>query len=342
MFTILDYIKYYKDSSLKKINFNMMDNLICALLSYLPVKPFKGEKNLDEVLEESMQNVNFKKLNKFEKDLYSLAKALINSQRYHDMKLINFENIKNEKTQFGALKIVLENKTIISFKGSDESIIGWLENFRIAYSYPTYTQELALKYFLKNIKVTDKNVYLVGHSKGGNLATYVAMEVKSLMFIKIKKIYSFDGPGFRLEQFESKKFERVSKKLVNIIPTGSYIGTIMYNKKPEVIKTNTIALNEHYPTTWTLFGEFFNKGELSKISKEIHKNTTTNLMKLDPILVQKTIEIIFKTLNKKYTDDIKVSFKDLINIFNETRKIDPEVNAYFDYLFNSIIKSIYK
>ncbi len=342
MFTILDYVKYYKASSLKKINFNMMDQLVCALLSYLPIESYEGERSLDEVLEEGIKNLEPKKKKSFYKDIYSFAKAMLSSRRYHEMKLINFENIKDEKTQFGAVTIVLEDKKIISYKGTDESIIGWVENFRTAYSYPTYTQELALKYFLKNITDEDKTIYLVGHSKGGNLATFVGMEVNDEIFERIKKVYSFDGPGFRLEQFESPKFERVSKKLVNIIPTGSYIGTIMYNKKPEVVKTNTIAISEHYPTNWTLFGEFFNKGELSNISKEIHENTTTNLMELDPELVKKTIEFVFKSLNQNYTEDIKVSFKELITIYNKTKKIDPKVDAYFNHLFNSIIKSIYK
>ena len=342
MFTILDYIKYYKTSSLKKINFNMMDQLVCALLSYLPISSFNGERVLDEVLESAIKDINPKNIKGFHKDIYNFAKSLLSSKRYHDMKLANFVNIRNDKTQFGAVTIVLEDKKIISFKGTDESIIGWLENFRTAYSYPTYTQELALKYFYENINEDDKTIYLVGHSKGGNLATYVGMEIDDDTFARVKKIYSFDGPGFRLEQFESEKFERVSKKLVNIIPTGSYVGTIMYNKKPEVVKTNTIAINEHYPTNWTLFGEFFNRGELSKISKEIHENTTTKLMELEPELVEKTIEFVFNSLNKNYTDNIKVGFKEMITIYNKIKKLDPKVNAYFDHLFNSIIKSIYK
>ena len=342
MFTILDYVKFYKTSSLKKINFNMMDNLVCALLAYLPIKSFEGEKSLDEVLEEAIKDKNPKKMKTFPKSIYDFSKALLSSRRYRDLKIVNFTNLKNDKTQFGALTINFEGRKIISFKGTDESIIGWVENFRLAYEYPTYTQKLALEYFLENVDEFDEMVYLVGHSKGGNLATYVAMEVEEKLFDKIKKVYSFDGPGFRLEQFESDQFTRVSRKLVNIVPTGSYIGTIMYNKKPEVVKTNTIAINEHYPTNWTLFGEFFNKGELSKISKEIHENTTKNLMELDPTLVKKTIEIVFKTLNKQYTENIKIGFKDLINIYNKTKKIDPKVNAYFDHLFNSIIKSIYK
>ena len=341
MFTILDYVKYYKVSSFKKINYNMMDNLVCALIPYMPTDNFK-EKTLNEMLEEFISNNNPKEMKPFHKSLYNLAKALLSSRRYNNMVLKNFVNIRNEQTQFGAITIILENRKIISFKGTDNSIIGWLENFRLSYSYPTYTQKLALEYTLENIDNSDECLYLVGHSKGGNLATFVGMEINDSIFEKIKKIYSFDGPGFKLEEFTSEKFKKVSKKLVNIIPTGSYVGTIMYNKTPEVVKTNKIALNEHYPTNWTIFGEFFNKGEQTASSKQINENTTTELMKLDKELVEKTIEVIFKALNKNYSENIKISFKDLINIFNKTKRIDPKVNDYFEHLFSSLIKSIYK
>ena len=104
MFTILDYVKYYKASSLKKINFNMMDQLVCALLSYLPVKSFKREKNLEEVLEESIKGKDAKTLKGFNKDIYDFAKAMISSRRYRDMTLTNFAKIKNEKTQLELLQ----------------------------------------------------------------------------------------------------------------------------------------------------------------------------------------------------------------------------------------------
>ncbi|MEI3499052.1 MAG: Mbeg1-like protein [Bacilli bacterium] len=63
-----------------------------------------------------------------------------------------------------------EKEKIISFKGTDSSLIGWLENFRLAYEYPTYTQKLAIDYLKNNISFLDQDVYVVGHSKGGNLA----------------------------------------------------------------------------------------------------------------------------------------------------------------------------
>lgn len=342
MFTILDYIKYYKSSSLKKINWNMMDNLVCALIAYLPVKNFKLAKSLDTVLEESIKDKDGKKLKGFNKSIYDFAKALLSSKRYHDLLLTNFTNVKTNDTQFGAVTLTLDDFKIISFKGTDESIIGWLENFRLAYLYPTYTQKMAFNYFYDNIDINDEKIYVVGHSKGGNLASYVAAEVDDLTFDHIKKVYSFDGPGFRLEEFESEKFKRLSRKLVNIIPTGSIVGTILYNKKPEVVKTNTLAFNEHYPTNWTIFGEFFNKGELSKISKQINEATTSKLQEIEPELVQKTIEEVFKSLNKEYTSNIKIGFKEVFGIYNKIKNLDPKVKNYFDELFNAIIQTIYK
>ena len=46
MYNIIDYLKYYKDCSLEENHWNRIDNLLCALLVYLPIKPFKKEKAL--------------------------------------------------------------------------------------------------------------------------------------------------------------------------------------------------------------------------------------------------------------------------------------------------------
>ena len=46
---------------------------------------------------------------------------------------------------------------------------------------------------------------------------------------RIKKIYNFDGPGFRKQEYESNKYQALTKKLVNIMPSGSLVGVLLYN-----------------------------------------------------------------------------------------------------------------
>ena len=41
MYTVLDYINYYKDIPFSKTGWNEIDNLICAILCYLPLRNFE-------------------------------------------------------------------------------------------------------------------------------------------------------------------------------------------------------------------------------------------------------------------------------------------------------------
>ena len=207
MYTIIDYLKFYSDASLNEVKWNNIDNLMAAIIVYLPIPSFKDNKSLKELCDYATKN---------ETDIrgFTATKAveilniIKNSKRYKNITISNFINVKNEDSQFGACIIKTDKEKIISFKGTDRSLIGWLENFRLMYEYPTYTQNLAIKYLNDNITFIDKDIYVVGHSKGGNLAMASAMELSYSKFNKIKEVCNFDGPGFKKQEYESKKFKR--------------------------------------------------------------------------------------------------------------------------------------
>ena len=336
MYTIYDYLKYYKDYSLKDLKWNVMDNLLLSCLVYMPLKSFeyKDYKTLiSEILESNVKDI---------KDLMvpktlEIASIIKESKRYQNMKFYNFINQVNSKTQFGAITVVLDNIKIITFRGSDRSVIGWLENFRIAYLYPTYTQQVAIDYLNNNINLFDNNVYICGHSKGGNLSIVSAMELPSFKLRKIKNIYNFDGPGVRHEEFESLKYKRIKSKIVNIIPTSSYVGALLYNENYYVVKTSAHAINVHYPIYWNIFGIEFVKGNLSKSSLGLIKGTTTNLDKVPKDKLQEVLEESFKIFKKRETNNIKLTLNDLKNIVKNISKMDPEISKYVSLIFSCII-----
>lgn len=342
MFTILDYIKYYKNITLDEIKWNMMDNLLCSILAYLPVSPFNETRFLDDVCKEILKIKNPEKLGLMEPKAVQVAKLLLGSKRYQKMRLSNLIKIKNDNTQLGAVTFRINNITVISFEGTDSSIIGWLENFRLAYEYPTYTQKMATNYLKENVKIlTDNQVYVVGHSKGGNLAMASVMESSKVIFNKIKKIYCFDGPGFKESEFKSLKYQNMSKKLVNVIPTGTIVGTLMYNKNYQVVKSNAFGINEHFPTTWNIFGEHFVEGNLSSVSKQIHASTTTGFKDLDPLLVEETVESLFKVLGKKKSSKWKFSLDDIAKIYTNIKGIDPKVFESLKNILDSMLSVRY-
>lgn len=338
MYTIIDYLKFYSNASLNEVKWNNIDNLMASIIVYLPVPSFKEDKNLKELSDYTTKNeADIRGFT--ETKAIEILNTIKNSKRYKNITISNFINIKNEDSQFGACIIKTDQEKIISFKGTDRSLIGWLENFRLMYEYPTYTQNLAIKYLNDNISFMDKDVYVVGHSKGGNLAMASAMELSDSKFNKIKKVCNFDGPGFKKQEYESKKFKRLKPKLLNVIPTGSIIGTILYNDNYKVVSSNEYAFDEHHPTSWKLFGQYFIEGKLSAISKQFHKNTSDGLETLDKEKLKKTIETSFKSFEKEYSSDFtSISFNDIKNVYTNMKNVDPEIRDYLLVLMEELIK----
>lgn len=337
MFTIYDYLDYYKNCSFEEVEFNQMDAMLFACLVYLPIKSFSENKSYKDF-------VSYAYI--FYKDDYSgvmkpSSFALLNkikiSKRYENIIISNFKNVRNNDTQFGAMSVRFNDNLLIAFKGSDSSLISWIENLRLNYQYPTYTQNKGIKYAKDNILDSDKNVYLVGHSKGGNLAMCAGMEIPSGLRDKVKVIYNFDGPGFLKKEYE-KKFNLIKEKVVNIVPTGSVVGMCLYNDNFKSVKSKDLAFGEHYPVGWGVFGEFFVKTSLSRVSKQIHEMTTTNLDAVDKKQLGETIEELCKGLGVDYDSDFHLSMSEIWEIIRNMKGIDPKVYKYLTSVMQTLMK----
>lgn len=337
MFTIYDYLDYYKNCSFEEVGFNQIDAMLFACLVYLPIKSFSENKSYKDFVSYVYT---------FYKDDYSgvmkpASFALLNkiksSKRYENIIISNFENVRNKNTQFGAMSVRFNDNLLIVYKGSDSSLISWIENLRLNYQYPTYTQSKGIKYAKDNILDSDKNVYLVGHSKGGNLAMCAGMEIPSGLRDKVKVIYNFDGPGFLKKEYD-KKFNLIKEKVVNIVPTGSVVGMCLYNDNFKSVKSKDLAFGEHYPVGWGVFGEFFVKTSLSRVSKQIHEMTTTNLDAVDKKQLGETIEELCKGLGVDYDSDFHLSMSEIWEIIRNMKGIDPKVYKYLTSVMQTLMK----
>ena len=50
MYTLKDYLKYYKNVPINKVDINDIDNLLFSTLVYLPIKSFETKMNLSDVI----------------------------------------------------------------------------------------------------------------------------------------------------------------------------------------------------------------------------------------------------------------------------------------------------
>ena len=337
MFTIYDYLDYYKNCSFEEVGFNQMDAMLFACLVYLPIKSFSENKSYKDFVSYAYTFYKDDYNGVMKPSSFALLNKIKTSKRYENIIISNFESVRNNDTQFGAMSVRFNDNLLIAFKGSDSSLISWIENLRLNYQYPTYTQSKGIKYAKDNILDSDKNVYLVGHSKGGNLAMCAGMEIPSGLRDKVKVIYNFDGPGFLKKEYD-KKFNLIKEKVVNIVPSGSVVGMCLYNDNFKSVKSKDLAFGEHYPVGWGVFGEFFVKTSLSRVSKQIHEMTTTNLDAVDKKQLGETIEELCKGLGVDYDSDFHLSMSEIWEIIRNMKGIDPKVYKYLTSVMQTLMK----
>ena len=337
MFTIYDYLDYYKNCSFEEVGFNQMDAMLFACLVYLPIKSFSENKSYKDFVSYAYTFYKDDYSGVMKPSSFALLNKIKTSKRYENIIISNFKNVRNNDTQFGAMSVRFNDNLLIAFKGSDSSLISWIENLRLNYQYPTYTQNKGIKYAKDNILDSDKNVYLVGHSKGGNLPMCAGMEIPSGLRDKVKVIYNFDGPGFLKKEYE-KKFNLIKEKVVNIVPSGSVVGMCLYNDNFKSVKSKDLAFGEHYPVGWGVFGEFFVKTSLSRVSKQIHEMTTTNLDAVDKKQLGETIEELCKGLGVDYDSDFHLSISEIWEIIRNMKGIDPKVYKYLTSVMQTLMK----
>ena len=264
MGNIMDYISWRGDLSFAQSPFNEVDNLILACFSYV---------NLDRIPAVTRQKgIELKKLVKEFKKLHTIKELeadksfirlapfmmfeMAESVRFGNCVIRNYVNeiVTEAEQQFSAVEIVLDDGTsYISFRGTDDTIIGWKEDFNLSTGVVP-AQERAVEYMQRISDKASGMLRVGGHSKGGNLAIYGSVMCKSA-HDKILEIYSNDGPGFSKEFQESPETAEMMPKIIRIIPEYSIIGTLLeHEKQPIIVASTSRGLLQHDGFSWEVQG----------------------------------------------------------------------------------------
>ena len=136
-----------------------------------------------------------------------------------------------------------------------------------------------------------------GHSKGGHLAIYAATQTLPEITHRIKKIYSFDGPGFGFnkEILETPEFTFIEQKIEKYIPQTSIVGRLLTSSvNPVVIKSNELGIMQHNPLSWEVEGkEFYKLASTDKVSDTFEETLTSWLDEMSPIQRKVFVDDLF-------------------------------------------------
>ena len=176
--------------------------------------------------------------------------------------------------QFSALTVRIPDGTrIVTFRGTDDTINAWKENFHMAVMDAVPAQKDALRYLRWAMDAYDGSFIVCGHSKGGNLAMYAASMLPPDLQDRIVSVYNFDGPGFQDAFLEEEGYLRILPKLYSIVPQNSIVGLLLSTgKDPEIVKSNCFGIRAHDGFTWEVLGTGFVRAEALSPSSETFKN----------------------------------------------------------------------
>ena len=265
--TVIEYLKKYGDIPFREKPLNDVDSLALCQLSYLKFDGMVSDvrhNGPSVTLQEIAKRPDVEQLFgdvRFEKENRALFEGLLSGRRFRNMKLNCYINLveKEWETQFSAITFILDDGTLfLAFRGTDETIVGWKEDFNMAFLNPVPGQEYSVKYVNMVTGWLHQPFYIGGHSKGGNLAVYSAMKCAPFVQKRIQKIYSLDGPGFRPEVLKECHYNAIEDKVVKLLPHSSMIGMIFERDiHYRVVESKSHGLLQHDPFSWLVKDDHF-------------------------------------------------------------------------------------
>lgn len=262
---IFDYLDQVAYDSIYDIPFNELDMLILTEITYLPFDQIVSNQiapdctcRLFEAAEKLPQDLSML----VTKNRLKLLEKIASSTRFKNIKLMGYVNDidPDVQKQFAAMIFKIKpDSYVLTFRGTDDSIIGWKEDFHMTYMDQVPAQKTAVNYLRKAMDALPGQFILTGHSKGGNLASYAASQIEPEYQERIQSIYSYDAPGLNHSVITSQGYQTISDKIKRYIPQGSIVGMMLETpKQAQIVKSTAIGgLAQHDTFSWQISDQTF-------------------------------------------------------------------------------------
>jgi hypothetical protein len=359
---IMDYLEWRGDLSLSKDPLNDVDTLILALLSYLPLKDIvPGIESYKTIsLKEAAQQyfskflpiedkptmINATASSSFDSEVEALFRKAASSPRFEEIRLSSFEENVDYVIgrQFAAVTYTIkkpEYKKVIAFRGTDSSVVGWKEDFELAYMEQIPAQESACKYLERTISMFSSKFIVCGHSKGGNLAMYAGSHFNAARHNKLTKIINFDGPGFDFSIVQREPFQQYEHKIINYIPGESMVGLLLDSVgKRLVVSSEARFVFQHNALNWEVDRTQFIQGSLSNIALLLEHTLKTWLKKISISEREIFLEALFEILGASEGNAIKLDAQENLQqlkiVLRKYSKLDKETRGLLTQVFESL------
>lgn len=271
MANLMDYLDWRGDLTFLQAPFNEVDNLILAELAFTDLRgivPGVGEGEgviLRDAVARYFSNGRDKTLESsvlVPELILAMLEKMRASARFGSL-LLNCceEHLDEAKAeQFAAVTVELPKRAAyLSFRGTDDTLVGWKEDFDMALLDTVPSQLRAADYVKRTARrYKGWKLYLGGHSKGGNLAVYSAVNCGKAVQNRLLAVYNNDGPGFPETLVSREEHSRIADRIFTILPKSSVVGLLMEHEEDFIVVDSTqVGVMQHDGFSWCVRGSEF-------------------------------------------------------------------------------------
>ncbi len=282
---LFDYLTWRGELSMGAVPPCEVDALALSLISYIDLggivpPPGQGEVSLRRAAE-----AYFFRLDPHDPHplgliipgrILELFRRMAQTRRFGRMGLSGYVDrvSRTRRMQFSAITARAGERAVLAlFRGTDDTLVGWREDFDLAYLDEIPAQRMAAEY-LDGLDLTpDARLTVAGHSKGGNLAVWGAVHASERVRRQIAYVDSFDGPGFSEEMLRSEAYRALAGRIRHYVPEDSLVGLLLDHAKGyTVVSGSRRGLLQHNGLCWEISGgRFLRPTGLSR--RGIHADT---------------------------------------------------------------------
>ena len=293
---IIDFILIQGGKGFGELPFCPVDAAVLCQLSYLKFEYVKAGETLLDTLRDGGRARLFED-SRFGDDQRRLLFEAAFSPRYQNMRIKSVHSVRDEGSDACFCAMIFEPEgceSVVVFRGTDEYVVGWKEDFAMAYKSPVPSQTLAAEYLARETAGIG-DFFVCGHSKGGNLARYAALHAAEDVRSRIKMVYDLDGPGFSSEG----SLPDIGDLGGKITPRLSLVGRLFQSDAAAIrVDSDGPAVLQHDIFNWKTdeHGDFIYLDGGIDGFRPLTARLNANVAQLSPEQLERFVEALFGVL----------------------------------------------
>ena len=305
---LIEYLEKVENLTFDQEPLNILDKVCINEIGYLTYEKWltasdlKKPINLHDFAEGKELNPDYTFM--VTKERVELAEAMVRSRRFAGLSLSNYRSVldKEVEKQFAAMIFSLPELDYhqLVFRGTDDSVIGWKEDFQLTYSREIPAHRSAMTFLEDHLPNLSGCITVSGHSKGGNLALYSAVQSSTALREKISELLLLDSPGLMKSLLEKPSYQELKAKMTVIRPQDSVVGVMLYWDRPaQLVAAEGIGFAQHNALTWEVdltTNDFVHVDQPTDLSQRLEETFQEWIETLPNQELKQVFDLVFDTI----------------------------------------------